>query len=195
MEAVGVNANILGSGTLRTALVKVLGTENFYWQGDAIVMIHPSDNTKLIKIGQYLPDTYGIAVSTDAGATWTPAIDFTGVRGGSGGSTIIYQDTIAKQGLAPTSPSMNDLWVDTILHRLKMWDGTEWVVIGYEPPEDPTPEEPDDPGDEGGESGGDDGEGGGEGGESGGDEGGGESGGESGEEETGGDPEEGGDEP
>lgn len=190
VEAVGVNANILGSGTLRTALVKILGTEQFYWENDAIVMVSPADTTKLIKIGQYLPDTYGIAVSSNGGETWTAAIDFTGVRGG-GGSTIIYQDTIAKQGLAPTSPSMNDLWVDTILHRLKMWDGTEWVNIGYEPPDDSTPTEPDEPGDEGSESGGDDGEGGGE---EGGEEGG-ESGGESGEEETGGDPEEGGGEP
>jgi phage minor structural protein len=53
VEAVGVNANILGSGTLRTALVKILGTEQFYWEDDAIVMVSPADNTKLIKIGQY----------------------------------------------------------------------------------------------------------------------------------------------
>ena len=36
VEAVGVNANILGSGTLRTALVKILGTDKFYWENDAI---------------------------------------------------------------------------------------------------------------------------------------------------------------
>jgi len=152
VEAVGVNANILGSGTLRTALVKILGTEQFYWENDAIVMVSPADNTKLIKIGQYLPDTYGIAVSSNSGETWTPAIDFTGVRGGDGGGqTIIYQESITKQELAPSNPSVNDLWIDTILHRLKMWDGTEWINIGYEPPDDPTPIEPDEPGDDGGE--------------------------------------------
>ena len=140
VEAVGVNANILGSGTLRTALVKILGTEQFYWENDAIVMVSPADTTKLIKIGQYLPDTYGIAVSSNGGETWTAAIDFTGVRGG-----------ITKQELAPSNPSVNDLWIDTILHRLKMWDGTEWINIGYEPPDDPTPIEPDEPGDDGGE--------------------------------------------
>lgn len=154
VEAVGVNANILGSGTLRTALVKILGTEQFYWENDAIVMVSPADTTKLIKIGQYLPDTYGIAVSSNGGETWTAAIDFTGVRGGEGGGqTIIYQESIKKQALAPTSPAVNDLWIDTILHRLKMWDGTEWVNIGYEPPDDPTPIEPDEPGDDGGEGG------------------------------------------
>ena len=152
VEAVGVNANILGSGTLRTALVKILGTEQFYWENDAIVMVSPADNTKLIKIGQYLPDTYGIAVSSNSGEIWTPAIDFTGVRGGDGGGqTIIYQESITKQELAPSNPSVNDLWIDTILHRLKMWDGTEWINIGYEPPDDPTPIEPDEPGDDGGE--------------------------------------------
>ena len=129
VEAVGVNANILGSGTLRTALVKILGTDKFYWENDAIVM---EDGNKRIKIGQYRTGDYGIAVSTDAGATWTTAIDFDGIHGGSG-QTIIYQDTITKAGLAPLNPSVNDLWVDTILKRLMLWNGTEWVNIGYEP--------------------------------------------------------------
>ena len=38
VEAVGVNASFLGSGTLYTALVKILGTDNFYWENDAIIM-------------------------------------------------------------------------------------------------------------------------------------------------------------
>ncbi|MBR3000563.1 MAG: phage tail protein, partial [Oscillospiraceae bacterium] len=170
VEAVGVNASFLGSGTLRTALVKILGTDNFYWENDAIIMVN---GAKQIKIGQYRNGDYGIAVSTDAGSTWTTAIDFDGMHGG--GSTIIYQDTITKAGLAPNNPGVNDLWVDTIENRLKLWNGTEWVNIGYEPtepdptepidPDDPTdPTDPDDPTDptdptdpeeSGGESGGD----------------------------------------
>ena len=137
VEAVGVNASFLGSGTLRTALVKILGTDQFYWENDAIVMV---SGNKQIKIGQYRTGDYGIAVSTDAGATWTTAIDFDGLHGG--GQTIIYQDTITKSGLAPTSPSVNDLWVDTIEHRLKLWNGTEWINIGYEPDVTPDPDEP-----------------------------------------------------
>jgi phage minor structural protein len=150
VEAVGVNANILGSGTLRTALVKILGTDQFYWENDAIVMVN---GNKQIKIGQYRSGDYGIAVSTDSGATWETAIDFDGIHGG-GGETIIYQDTITKSGLAPNNPSANDLWVDTIENRLKLWNGTEWINIGYEPDEPPEgggddpsdPENPDDPG-------------------------------------------------
>ncbi len=138
VEAVGVNASFLGSGTLRTALVKILGTDQFYWENDAIVMV---DGNKQIKIGQYRSGDYGIAVSTDAGATWETAIDFDGLHGG-GGQTIIYQDTITKAGLAPNSPSVNDLWVDTIENRLKLWNGTEWINIGYEPDVSPDPDEP-----------------------------------------------------
>jgi len=157
VEAVGVNASFLGSGTLRTALVKILGTDSFYWENDAIIMV---DGVKQIKIGQYRTGDYGIAVSTDGGVTWTTAIDFDGLHGGSG-QTIIYQDTITKSGLAPLNPSVDALWVDTIENRLKLWNGTEWVNIGYEPdntPPDPT--DPEDPGDGGGEDPSDPGEGG-----------------------------------
>lgn len=165
VEAVGVNANILGSGTLRTALVKILGTNQFYWDADAIVM---EENGKLIKIGQYRTGDYGIAVSTDNGVTWTTIIDFDGLHGGGdgggGGETIIYRDDITKSAIAPTNPDLNDLWVDTVMLRLRMWNGSEWVNIGYEPEEpepdpdpdpDPTPD-PDDPGEGEEDGGGDD---------------------------------------
>jgi len=144
VEAVGVNASFLGSGTLRTALVKILGTEDFYWEGEAIVM---RSGTKLIKIGRYQDGEYGIATSTDNGETWTAAVDFNGVHGGGDGEqTIIYQDSITKSATAPVNPAINDLWVDTVAGRLKLWNGSDWVVIGYEPEDDPT-----DPGDDGSE--------------------------------------------
>ena len=168
VEAVGVNANILGSGTLRTTLVKILGTEDFYWEGDAIVI---KQGTKLIKIGRYKTGKYGIATSSDDGTTWTVAVDFDGVHGG--GSTIIQQDLITKSSTAPVSPKRNDLWVDTANNRLKLWNGTAWEIVGYEPEETPTeptdletpPETPTDsepstnpetPPDEGGDDTGDD---------------------------------------
>ena len=155
-HVISMNASFLGSGTLRTALVKILGTDNFYWENDAIIMVN---GVKQIKIGQYRAGDYGIAVSTDGGATWTTAIDFDGIHGGSG-QTIIYQDTITKAGLAPLNPSVNDLWVDTILKRLMLWNGTEWVNIGYEPTTPTDPTDPEDPGEGGGEDPSDPGEGG-----------------------------------
>lgn len=103
------------------------------------------DGAKQIKIGQYRTGDYGIAVSTDGGITWQTAIDFDGLHGGGGGQTIIYQDMITKAELAPLNPAVNDLWIDTIEKRLKLWDGENWVNIGYEPTE-PDPTDPDTPG-------------------------------------------------
>ena len=57
-----ISSGFLGSGTLRTALVKILGTDNFYWENDAIIMVN---GAKQIKIGQYRIGDYGIAVSSD----------------------------------------------------------------------------------------------------------------------------------
>ena len=63
---------------------------------------------------------------------------------------MVQGETIVKSETAPTSPAMDALWVDKASRRLKLWDGTEWVVIGYEPEETgptepPEPEEPTDP--------------------------------------------------
>ncbi len=144
--------------------VSMMG-EDFYWKGDAIVM---KQGTKLIKIGRYKTGEYGIATSSDNGTTWETALDFDGLQGG-GGTTVVQQDTIKKSAAAPASPALNDLWVDTANKRLKLWNGTAWVIIGYEPEETPTdPETPtetptdsetptDEGGDDtGGEAGGDD---------------------------------------
>ena len=147
VEAVGVNASFLGSGTLRTALVKILGTDSFYWDSDSIVMV---DGQKQIKIGQFREGDYGIAVSADGGESWTVAIDFDGLHGGgSGETTVIYEDAIIKSSTAPPDPEQNDLWVDTANRRLKLWNGAEWVVIGYEPEETEPTDDPVEPGEGG----------------------------------------------
>lgn len=142
-EAVGLSADALISGVLKTSLVKILGTENFAWEGDAITLTDPEDSNRLIKIGQYSEGSYGIAVSGDSGETWEAAVDFDGVAG-DGETTIVQGETIPKSVVAPTEPEINDLWVDTGNRRLKLWNGEEWVVIGYEP-EDTEPTEPDEP--------------------------------------------------
>ena len=70
-------------------------------------------------------------------------MDFDGVAGG-GETTVIQGETIPKSVVAPSEPEINDLWVDTGNRRLKLWNGEEWVVIGYEP-EDTEPTEPTEP--------------------------------------------------
>ena len=63
---------------------------------------------------------------------------------------MVQGETIVKAEMAPKSPAVDAVWVDKASRRLKLWDGTEWVVIGYEPEETgptepPVPEEPTDP--------------------------------------------------
>lgn len=154
VEAIGLSADALLSGVLKTSLVKILGTENFYWQDGAIVMTDPENDKRLLKIGEYSKDSYGIAVSSDGGSSWSAALDFDGVVGGSGSTTTVVQgETIVKAETAPTNPSTDSLWVDKANKRLKLWDGSQWIVIGYEPeekdPEDDTNTSEDDTAEEG----------------------------------------------
>lgn len=148
-EAVGLSADALLKGILKTSLVKILGTDNFYWQGDAITISDPTDTKRLLKIGQYTAGSYGIAVSTDGGLNWKAAVDFNGVSGGSGGggsTTVVQGESIVKSETAPASPAVDSLWIDKSMKpmRLKLWDGSAWQTVGYEPSEDePDPEPPD----------------------------------------------------
>ena len=66
-----------------------------------------------------------------------------------------YQPSIPVSETAPEKPKTDALWVDKKNLRLKLWDGENWLTVGYEPdsPEEPEkPEGPDTPGQEGGES-------------------------------------------
>lgn len=147
-EAVGLSADALLKGILKTSLVKILGTEHFFWEGDAITISDPSDKKRLMKIGQYVEGNYGIAVSTDGGTNWEAAVNFGGVSSSSSGSstTIIQGESIVKSETAPVSPAVDSLWIDKSMDpmRLKLWNGSEWKVVGYEP-ENTEPTEPEEP--------------------------------------------------
>lgn len=60
-----------------------------------------------------------------------------------------YQRKVPVSGRAPEEPEPDALWVDKKNLRLKLWDGANWLTVGYEPE---NPEEPDNSGQEGGES-------------------------------------------
>lgn len=152
VEAVGLSFDIFTSGTIKTTLVKILGTDNFYWDGDAIVMNSPDNVNSRIKIGQYSDGKYGIAVSSDGGLNWVEAVGFTGVNGGETVNnyyTTVEGERIEKGRTEPSDPAIDSLWIDTENKRLKLWDGAKWVVIGYEPVEttDPDNTEKTDPAD------------------------------------------------
>ena len=151
-EAVGLSADALVRGVLKTSLVKILGTDNFYWQGDAITVSDPKNAKNLLKIGRFSEDGYGIAASQDGGTTWKVAVDFKGAAqsGSGGGTTVVQGETIVKSDIAPENPQMDALWIDKSMtpKRLKIWTGSEWEIVGYEPepvePE-PDPTEPTEP--------------------------------------------------
>ena len=69
-----------------------------------------------------------------------------------------YQPSIPVSETAPEEPGNDALWVDKKNLRLKLWDGENWQIVGYEPedPKDPEkpvePEGPDNTGQGGGES-------------------------------------------
>ena len=66
-----------------------------------------------------------------------------------------YQSSIPVSETAPEKPETDVLWIDKKNLRLKLWDGENWLTVGYEPddPEEPEkPGGPDTPGQEGGES-------------------------------------------
>lgn len=57
-----------------------------------------------------------------------------------------YQPSIPMSETAPETPAADALWVDKKNLRLKLWDGEQWQMLGYEPEEpDPEPTEPTEP--------------------------------------------------
>lgn len=57
-----------------------------------------------------------------------------------------YQPSIPVSETAPETPAADALWVDKKNLRLKLWDGEQWQMFGYEPEEpDPEPTEPTEP--------------------------------------------------
>lgn len=144
-EAVGLSADALVKGVLKTSLVKILGTDNFYWQGEAITVSDPKNAKNLLKIGRYSENGYGIAASQNGGNTWKVAVDFKGIAQSisEGGTTVVQSESIVKSDSAPENPELDALWIDKSMNprQLKIWTGTAWEIVGYEP--EPTEPEPD----------------------------------------------------
>ncbi len=76
----GIAADEVTTGTLRAALVTILGSENFYISGPTLYIKDPADANKQIRIGLYDGTNYGVALTTNGGTTWSQAITFDGVK-------------------------------------------------------------------------------------------------------------------
>ena len=108
----------------------------------------------MIKIGLYADGRYGIAVSADGGATWEEGLGFDGVKL-SEATLQAFDERYGKAQVtvseeAPSEPKEDTLWIDKTMNpkRLKLWNGTDWEIVGYEPPvtEPSEPSEPNEPG-------------------------------------------------
>lgn len=129
--------------------MKILGTECFTWQGDAILMSDPENPKRLLKIGQYEAGSYGIAASQDGGETWVKAVEFEGIPWEDApreDPPAIQGEMIVKAETPPEDPDPDSLWIDKSVSPLllKLWDGTQWQVVGYTPPETGEPTDPED---------------------------------------------------
>lgn len=87
----GIVADQVTTGTLQANLVKILGTERFFWDASNIHIIDPDDMDRQIRIGMYDGSNYGIAVTQDGGVTWQHAISFDGVHFSGSESPALYK--------------------------------------------------------------------------------------------------------
>ena len=139
-DTFSILAGQIRGGTVDTQLVRISGNAYFHWTGDAILLTDPQDTKRMVKIGLYADGRYGIAVSSDGGMTWEESLGFEGVRLSE--ETLQNLDErygkeqIMVSEKAPEAPKSDTLWIDKTISpkRLKLWNGTDWEIVGYEPP-------------------------------------------------------------
>lgn len=76
----GVATGTLTAGVINAAIIKILGTDQFYWDASNIYIKNPENTAQQIRIGLYNGEDYGIGYTTDNGTTWQNAIGFDGVH-------------------------------------------------------------------------------------------------------------------
>ena len=71
----GFTADELNAGEINTSLIQITGNSYFYWDGDYLYIINPSDANEQIRLSKE-----GIRFTQDGGTNWNVAIDFDGIR-------------------------------------------------------------------------------------------------------------------
>jgi phage minor structural protein len=79
LDGAGIVASMITSGVLQASLIKILGSEQFYWDAGNIIIQNPQNAKQQIRIGCYDGTHLGIALTVDGGKTWAQAIAFDGV--------------------------------------------------------------------------------------------------------------------
>lgn len=100
----GFTADEVIAGELRTGLVRILGTDRFYWDASNIYIIDPLDTKRQIRIGLYDGKNYGIGYTQDGGLNWQNALDFDGLHFSFSDLPAAYKiDIIASRGVMLSS--------------------------------------------------------------------------------------------
>lgn len=76
----GIVADTITSGTLQAQLIRIFGSNMFYWDANNIHIFDPENSDREIRIGEYDGTHYGIGFSQDGGLTWSSALDFDGAH-------------------------------------------------------------------------------------------------------------------
>lgn len=76
----GFTADEIVAGEIRTGLVRILGTDRFFWDAANIYILDPLNMDRQIRIGLYDGINNGIGFTQDGGRTWQNAIGFNGVN-------------------------------------------------------------------------------------------------------------------
>lgn len=77
----GIVADTITAGTINATLIKIFGSDQFYWDANNIYVVDPDSPRRQIRIGQYDGVNYGVAFTSDGGETWKTAIGFDGING------------------------------------------------------------------------------------------------------------------
>lgn len=103
----GFTADAINAGTLNAGLIKILGTNQFYWDKDNIHVFDPENPLRQIRIGRYDGVNYGIAFTQDDGVTWESAIGFDGGHLGAAALGQVQQVVDDATANLPTSGNVN----------------------------------------------------------------------------------------
>ncbi|MDL2319077.1 phage tail protein [Eubacteriales bacterium OttesenSCG-928-A19] len=96
----GLVADTITAGVLQASLVKILGTDRFFWDASNIHIIDPANPDREIRIGLYDGQQYGIGYTNDGGASWQNAIGFDGVSFSMSSIPAAYKlEIIATRGV------------------------------------------------------------------------------------------------
>lgn len=76
----GIVADEITAGVLNATLVRILGSEHFYWDSENLFILNPDDSNSQIRIGRFDGVNYGIGFTHDGGTTWKNAFGFDGVK-------------------------------------------------------------------------------------------------------------------